>query len=235
MRKKNVVIALPAYTGQVHISTMKSLLFDIMQLAKRGDSISVQEQSGNALIGDCRAIIVQLFLSNPHATHLVMVDSDVCWQAGGIAQLVDHGVDFVCGMYPVKREPLTFNMRSAMERGEGLFVDPQNGLVEVWGVPAGFVCLSRVMLEKMIAAYPETEFKVENKDCPGGKAYALFDPYRVPGTTEKLGEDYAFCARWRDIGGKVWIDPNICMGHIGWKTYSGELGQCLAPENEEAA
>lgn len=225
MAKKHIVIALPAYTGTVHIGTMKSIISDFMVMARRGDSITMLEQVGNAGIADCRAILVQQFLDIKSATHLVMIDTDVVWTAGGIPRLVDHGVDFVCGMYPRRKDPLAFHFRSAMEDGKDLKIDPKNGLLEVWGVPAGFICLSRSMLEKMVNAYADLEFKVEHKDCPGEKAYALFDSYRVPGTTEKLGEDYSFCQRWRDLGGKVWIDPRIAMGHVGLKTFAGELGE----------
>jgi hypothetical protein len=42
-----------------------------------------------------------------------------------------------------------------------------------------------------------------------------------------MGEDYAFCRRWTDMGGKVWVNPEIKMGHVGYKTFQGHLGDWL--------
>lgn len=238
MTKRNTIwIALPSYTGVVHIPTMRSIMADILALSGRGDAVRLYDEVGNAIIADTRAQIVADFLAGD-GTHLVFVDWDVCWdrRAGGIDRLVDHGVDCVAGMYPMRKDPIQFNLRSEQEGGKGLYINRQNGLIEVWGVSAGFLCLSRRMLAKMADHYRE-ELTFDLPKVKGGKAVGLFDPYVVPGTQRKLGEDYALCQRWRDMGGQVWIDPQISMGHIGAKTYVGEFGRFVddANQNEEAA
>ena len=75
----------------------------------------------------------------------------------------------------------------------------------------------------MVEQYPDSEFYVEN--APGEKAWALFADYRIG--RHKMGEDYAFCRRWTDMGGKVLIDPEISMGHVGYKTFHGHIGNWL--------
>lgn len=40
----------------------------------------------------------------------------------------------------------------------------------------------------------------------GGENYALFECMIDPETCEYLSGDYAFCARWRALGGKIWLD-----------------------------
>lgn len=237
----HVLIAFPAYTGTVHVQTMRSVIADIMLLAMRGFNVSIADECGNAMIADCRAKIVADFVRQTQFTHLVMIDHDVSWEPGSLVKLVEHEVDFVCGMYPKRSDPLTFNFRSALQDGKGLEIDPATNLVEVWGVPAGFLCLKRACCEKMIAAYDELKFEVERGQDPLGNelprnvAWALFDPYRPEGTLTKLGEDYAFCQRWRDIGGRVFIDVSIAMGHTGNKTFRGQLGQWFERECVEDA
>lgn len=200
---------------------MRSILTDILTLKDKGIAFTIYDESGNALIGDCRAVIVAKFLASD-ATDLVFVDSDVLWEAGALIKLLDHPVDFVAGIYPQRRDPPNYCVSWILDR-EVLSADPATGLLEVAGVPAGFMRLTRAMMEKMVLFYPNTEFYCE--DLPNQKAWALFDPYRIGRL--KLGEDYAFCRRWRDIGGKVWIDPEISMGHVGFKTFGGHLGNWL--------
>lgn len=218
--KRHVVIAIPAYAGTIHLGTMRPVVHDLMQLMRRGDTVSVEDECGNTDISDARARMVAKFLAGP-GTDLVFVDADVCWEANGLLKLVDYPVEFVAGIYPQRIDPLTYALRYIEDRPE-IWGDKKTGLIEVAGVSAGFMRCSRTMLEKMTAAYPELEHAREDRAYWG-----LFDPYRTHEGKVKLGEDYSFCQRWRDIGGNVWADPSIKMGHIGLKTFAGSLGHWL--------
>ena len=218
--QKHVWIAIPAYTGTIHLATMRSIISDLLLLAERGDKVTIFDESGNAMIGDCRGLIVAKFLEGD-GTHLVFVDSDVSWAAGSILRLVDAPVDFVAGLYPQRRDPIDFCCQWDSSKRE--IELSEDGLIEVLGVPAGFMCLSRAMLERMTAQYADTQFYC--KVAPNETAHDLFGPYRIGRT--KFGEDYSFCKRWRDLGGKVWVDPEIRMGHCGYKTFIGHVGEWL--------
>jgi hypothetical protein len=237
MKKKtrHVVVAIPAYTGLVHCGTMRSVLYDVISLINGGDVVRVVEEVGNADIARCRSMIVAKFLAQRESTHLVMVDSDVCWEPGGMAKLLNAGVEFVCGAYPQRiGDGTKYHMR--MKAGTVQSLDPKTGLLEVEAMPAGFMCLSRAMLQRMVDAYPDSKFSF--RECPGGIAHDLFDAYwetDETGLRHKLGEDYSFCRRWRDIGGQVWVDPSIAMGHIGTKMWSGKLSESFRAHPSEAA
>lgn len=219
--KKHIIVSIPAYTGMIHCATMHSLLHDITQLILAKHAVEITEEVGCADITRCRAMIVAKFLANKAATHLVMIDSDVCWDRGGLLKLVESGVDFVSGAYP-KRVGDGTSYHMIMKDG------PQSlspkGLMEVEAMPAGFMCLSRSMLERMVEKYPETKFSF--REVAGGVAWDLFDAYWITdeiGLRHKLGEDYSFCRRWRDMGGQVWCQPSIAMGHLGTKMWHGRL------------
>lgn len=217
---KHVMVAIPAYTGTIHLGTMRSLFTDLLALQARGDVWSLHDECGNALIADARALIVAQFLAS-QADTLVFIDSDVCWEEGALLKLIDYPVDMVAGIYPQRKDPINYCVK--WQDKPELHADPATGLLEVDGVPAGFMKVSRSQLEKMVEQYPNTEFFVEN--APDKKAWALFADYRIG--KHKMGEDYAFCRRWTDMGGKVWIDPEIKMGHVGYKTFQGHLGNWL--------
>lgn len=217
---RHIVIAIPAYSATVSLATMRSIVHDLMQLMRRGDSVSVEDECGNTDITDARAAMVGKFLAGP-GTDLVMVDHDVCWEANALLKLIDYPVEFVSGIYPKRIDPLQFALRYIEDRPE-IWGDQKTGLIEVAGVSAGFMRCSRSMLEKMAEAYPGLAYVRDDKTFWG-----FFDPYRLDDGKRKLSEDYSFCQRWRDIGGKVWADPNIKMGHIGLKTFGGSLGEWL--------
>jgi hypothetical protein len=218
---KHVFIAIPAYTGQLHMATVRSLMTDIIALIQRGDKFTLYDDCGSALIGDTRGVLVAQFLASD-ADVMVFLDNDICWEAGALLKLIDHPVDCVAGGYRHRRDPESYSIVWRTDVAQ-LHADPQTGLLEVWGVPAGFLKLSRKMLIEMVEQYPDTEFYAEQ--APNKKAWALFDPYRIG--KHKMGEDIAFCRRWRDMGGKVWLDPEIKMGHIGFKTFEGHIGNWL--------
>lgn len=217
--QKHIWIAIPAYTGQIHLATMRSIIGDLLAFTDRGDKVTLRDDCGNAMIGDCRGLLVTQFLASD-ATHLFFVDSDVAWQAGAMLSLVDKDEDFVAGLYRQRLDPENYCCQWL--KNAELWANAK-GLIEVEGVPAGFMCLKRDMLQKMIDTYPDTQFYC--KDAPNETAYDLFGSYRVG--KFKYGEDYSFCRRWRDLGGKIFIDPEIQMGHIGYKTFLGSVGHWL--------
>jgi hypothetical protein len=225
---KDVWIAVPAYTGQVHLGTMRSLMTDMLLLAERGDRVTIFDESGNAMIAHARDMIIASFLAGD-GTDLVFVDADVFWEAGGILKLVDADADVVAGIYPQWKDPEGYSVRWIAERGE-LWADPTTGLLEVEGVPAGFLRVSRAALARMVAAYPEKRFADPN--APNSEAWALFD--NIHDGDEYWGGDFSFCRRWRAIGGKVWLDPELELHHVGFKTFSGRIGDWLKRRPVEA-
>jgi hypothetical protein len=218
---RHVAIAVPAYAGTVYLSTLRSLLHDLVALAGRGDRFSLLDYSGSAIIADARAEICAHFLALGDASDLVFVDHDVCWEAGALLRLLDHPVDMVAGVYPHRKDPLTFPV--AWTDAEELWADPETGLLEASGVPGGFLRVTRKAIAAMSERYADLEYETDR--VPGGKAVGLFEPYRIG--KRKLSEDYSFCRRWRDMGGKVWVDPEIRMGHTGPKLFPGCLGDEL--------
>lgn len=215
------MIAIPAYTGVVHMGTMRSLMTDLIDLIKRGDRFTLVDDIGNALIADCRGVIATNFYHSD-CDELVFIDSDVTWEKGALLRLIDHPVDLVAGIYPTRAEPTAYNVRY-LDKPE-LWADPNTGLLEVECVPAGFLKISRNCIQKMIKTYSNQYFHNESKTK---EFYPLFDYFVDEEKKYKWGEDYSFCIRWRKIGGQVWIDPEIGMGHIGLKVFEGHLGNYL--------
>jgi hypothetical protein len=217
----HIVIGVPAYTGTMHLGTVRSLFRDMTSLMQRGDKVSILDECDSCYLDDTRAALVAKFLDGDGDV-LISIDHDVTWQADALLRLIDHPVDFCAGVYPYRKLPIEYPVRWLPEKE--LWADPETGLLEVEGAPGGFVKYSRSMLQRMVEAYSDLEFLCGRS--PTGKAVGLFESYRI-GDGHKLGDDYAFCRRWRDLGGKVWIDPEIKMAHVGNHAFIGHLGDWL--------
>jgi predicted O-methyltransferase YrrM len=218
----HVVVAVPAYSSTIYLATFRSLLADITTLMRRGDTVSIIDECGSAYIDDTRAFIVSQFLKGD-GDCLVSVDHDLLWEAGALVRVVDAPVDLCAVMYRKRSDPVEYPVR--LTEATELWADPATGLLEVAGVPFGLIKCSRSMLERMVAHYPEQKVLMPNGDT----ICALFEPIRTGNL--RLHEDFAFCERWRAMGGKVWVDPEVLTGHVGIKPYVGHWGSHLRAEN----
>lgn len=235
---RHLWIALPAYTGQVHIATMRSLLAATLELADRGVRVTLDEECGNGLIADARGLMVARFLASD-ATDMLFVDHDVVFSPAAVLRLLDAPLDVRAGVYPSRSDPVSYAVRWTPEK-PFLVADPSHGFLEVAGVPGGFLMISRAAAEQMTAHFADLTFYC--KHAPNKTICGLFEPYWIRGTQHdgetcdvKLGEDFSFCQRWRDLGGQVWVDPELAFGHVGFKTFEGKLGDWLRNRMKAAA
>lgn len=61
----------------------------------------------------------------------------------------------------------------------------------------------------------------QNKDLD--EYCAIFDCMIDPDTRRYLSEDYAFCRRWQQMGGKIYADVTAILGHVGNLRFSGHI------------
>lgn len=90
----------------------------------------------------------------------------------------------------------------------------------------GFQLIKRNVFERMIHAYPELKYRAihaQDSAAPSpDNRYALFDPLIDAESGTYLSEDYAFCQRWRAIGGEIWLDLESRLTHVGPSDYRGD-------------
>jgi hypothetical protein len=53
--------------------------------------------------------------------------------------------------------------------------------------------------------------------------YNLFDCMIDPETGMYLSEDFTFCHRYRKLGGKVWLDTESRLHHVGSMDFHGRV------------
>ena len=224
MTGRHLCIAIPAYSGTVRAETMSAILKEYGLLTQKGYQVTVDVQRDNAIIADCRNAIVARFLDTKGLTDLLFVDHDVYWEPGTLIRLLEAPVDCMGAIYPLRNTTeLKFKPRFLDDKPPNIASYPKHCRLEVEGMPIGCARLSRRMLLRMVEAYRDTEFHCDY--APMGTAWGLFDQIKVG--MDKYGEDYSFFMRWRRIGGKVWCDPDLVMGHVGTHASVGSLRQWL--------
>jgi hypothetical protein len=101
--------------------------------------------------------------------------------------------------------------------------------IEVAEAPNGFMCVKRDVFRRLMEGYPNLRY---TPDGPPGHPQAhlhwrFYDCMVDPDSGRYLSEDYAFCRLWRDLGGKVWVDLECKLNHLGQHMYRGDLAESL--------
>ena len=236
----HLFIATPCYGGMVHQRYMQSIIALLQAGQSGGFRVSVELLGYDSLVTRSRNTLVAKFLNTAGATHLLFLDADIACEAEQIQRMLQFEEDVVAGMYPLKMihwDPAAVERASVGESHETAplrYVGAPQAAAErasrddfVTGLYAGAGCLliRRAALERMTKAYPETRYTAAHT-LPGmdtaPNQYALFDCMIDPETGHYLSEDYAFCLRWRKIGGRIWLDTRGRLTHIGSHEFPGD-------------
>lgn len=213
-----IFVAIPVYDGKLSIESVCCLMAEQALAIGLGDEFQVRFMTGNAGIVQGRNQLAYEFMESDF-DRMVFLDSDVTFEPGALIKLAYMPVDFVGGCYRHKRDEESYPV--VWEKKPELWFN-KYGLLQVETIPTGFLALSRKVFETMRGRYPEratTHF-----------GYASFSYFQQPVKDGVLyGEDYFFCREWRELGGIVFMDPEIKLTHWGFAPtpYIGHIGSWL--------
>ena len=160
--------------------------------------------------------IAAKILRDGWATHVLWWDDDQWPTDVGIVQrMIDAGEDFIAAPCTNKAPPIKWHHQS----DEPHDLDTR-GLLEVDRTSLGFALMKLSVIGKM--SWRARRYT----DAPSADVVAdLFGlMFSGPGdeTDTLMSEDYSFCKRWRDMGGRIWIDGRAgnLVHHVGQRTYN---------------
>ena len=220
-----VIFAIPAYLGNIESECALSLFATIKLLHKQGIEYEINIISGCPVLPVARNTLVAMFM-NTDGTDLFFIDSDVGFNPGGVIKILERQEKVVAGIYPLKRHPTGFPVQVKTEDGIPIGRD---GLIEADFLPAGFLRIKRIVFERMQEAYPDLKYKSNVIDIINSGITDAYDFFNMGVMDNKrwTSEDYAFCKRWRDIGGQLWVFPDIDFKHTGRYNYEGNYHRYL--------
>jgi hypothetical protein len=243
MTKPLVVVGTPCFGGVVGQEFAMSLINLTAAAPVAGYDVKVIMLGNDALITRGRSAIVAKFLDNPATTHLLFIDADITFSPDQVTRMLRFDKDFVAGLYPAKildwqqlAQRFGHTGESLEEAGLSYVADictgsdlkNDQGFATGNYAGTGFWLIKRAVFERMFTAHPELKYSAlhafPRPTQPSNNLYALFDCLIEPGTGVYLSEDYAFCRRWRALGGEIWLDLQSRLTHTGSYSFRGNAG-----------
>lgn len=239
-KQARLVVGTPCYGGLVTMRYMQSLCVLLLQAPRLDMSVQLEMIGYESLITRGRNTLLAKFLDQADATHLFFIDSDIAFDVAQVTRMLAFDQDIVAGVYPLKQMEWNAAAIARVNAGErleqaalryvglpceGKEAEERQGFVTAEYAGTGFMLIRRNVLERMIAAYPQTRFtKSHHTSLPStsGNQYALFDCMIDKESGAYLSEDYTFCKRWRELGGKIWLDTESRLTHIGAFDFNGD-------------
>lgn len=250
LQKYNIFFATPCYGGVLTDQYFLSM-FRLSQLLSAAKiNFRITTLRNESLITRARNILTAMFLESD-CTHLMFIDADIEFEPDSVVRMLAMNKPLITAAYPKKVVDWEAVKRAALAGKDDIskygaqyainlkFLDPRTrqintdgGAVEVLDASTGFFMVQRQVFEKMIQAYPELHYKNDSSIDPkfNKHCYALFDTWLDPTDNRYLSEDYTFCRRWQRIGGKIWLDPNTKLNHVGAFTFPGDVGRIFGKE-----
>lgn len=240
--RPSVFIATPCFGGLVSQHYMQSVIALIQFASQAGFDASLALLGHDSLITRSRNTLVAQFLAQPEATHMLFIDADLSFSPEQIFYMLSFNQEFVAGIYPlkvidwsnsaIKRAALreeTFQTAPLLYVGTlctGDELERKGRFATGIYSGGGFMLLKREVILKMIEAYPDAKYKKVHaySNAKSEENYALFECMIDPETKAYISEDFGFCQKWRDLGGKIWLDTEGKLTHIGSYSFPGDPG-----------
>jgi hypothetical protein len=245
LQKTKLFIATPCYGGALTEPYFKSMLRLVFFCDKHQIPLQFGTIANESLVPRARNTLTAFFLKSD-CTHLFFIDADIEFKLEDVIRLIAADKDIAVGAYPKKginwgtvkkyiqtnpdatdddlavagsEYAINFQFKNLEQRS----IEVQNGLIALKDAGTGFMLIKRNVLEKMAKAFPELQY---NNDINVDKdldqfTYAFFDTVIEESSKRYLSEDYTFCRRWQELGGQVWLDPNISLNHYGTIPFRG--------------
>jgi hypothetical protein len=200
----------------------------------------------SSLVTQGRNLCVSNFLNKKEYTHMLFIDSDISFDPSSVFKLLRCNKDVISIPYPMKtinwnkvhgriQDQKDININDLSKSGfmfpikveDQQSITVSKGIMEVTHAPTGFMLIKKEAILKMVEKYPHLKIKQptiingETKDTEN--LWNFFDTWFEQETNKYYGEDFAFCQKWRDIGGKCYCYVDDFITHVGEYSYEGKF------------
>lgn len=229
-------VATPCHGGEVQIQYLNAVLRLAEACAANGVGFHLELLEDDRVIARARARLAHRFLQHPAATHLLFCDADIAFAPETALGMLAAEKDLIAGVCPLKRldwekirqmalagapdvqaAALGYVLRFLPNAANS--VEVNDGIAQIAYAGTGFMLIRREVVQRVAEAHPELLATIDD----GERVAMVFEPMVEAETGEHLSEDYAFCRRWRDLGGEVFGEVASRFTHVGPAAYTGSL------------
>lgn len=251
LRKRKLFLATPMYGGQCAGMFAKSVADLTSICTSNGIELRSYFLFNESLITRARNYCVDEFMRSD-CTHMMFIDSDIGFDPRDVLAMLalqsdDSEYDVLAGPYPKKciswekiklavDKGIADDDPNVLEKFVGDYVfNPKGGggniridiPVEVSEVGTGFMMTRRSAFEKFEKAFPQYSYKpdhVRTEQFDGSREIMQYFQAEIdPASKRYLSEDYWFCQKLIEIGGKIWYCPWMKLQHVGSYIFGGSL------------
>ena len=236
-------LSTPCYGGLCLEKYMIGVIKLQLLLIREGIQLMIDTTENESLVHRARNVAIGRFMQKTDAEYFMFIDADVDFDPESVVRLVRSGHDVSVAIYPKKvvmweqakkaaeaddKRNMAMLSSSLVANIGAIHRTVENGFIEVLDGPTGFMVISRKALEKMHEHYKdELDCVNDHQNRDFDNYCAVFDCMIDPDNRRYLSEDYAFCRRWQQIGGKIYADCVTTLGHIGNLPFTGCLNDRL--------
>jgi len=235
-------LSTPCYGGLCLEPYLTSILRLQILMIQRGHQLMIDTTENESLVHRARNVSVGRFVQKTDADYFMFIDADVHFDPESVIRLLESGHDISVACYPKKcvmwdqakqlvkqgdqRDPA--KMASSLVVNFGAANRPVvNGFIEILDGPTGFMMIKREVFKNLEEKFPELWCKNDHQNRDFDDYHACFDCMIDPESKRYLSEDYAFCRRYQQMGGKIFADINTTLGHVGNLPFSACLNDRL--------
>jgi hypothetical protein len=221
----HIVVGVPVFDLKLPVEVVKSIMAEQIIAMGVGDEMEFCFLPGCSHPAMGRNQIVKRFLDSK-ADRLVFLDADVSFEPGSLVKIAHHKADFVGGAYRFKMNPESYPV--GWKNQSEMWANSE-GLLEVDWLATGFLSLSRKVFDTIQKSNPN-----KMSHHMGNDFYCFFE---MPFFDGRLyGEDSFFSKIWTDLGGKIYLDPELSLTHWDYNTpFHGHVGNWLRSRIKEAS
>jgi hypothetical protein len=214
---KKICIATTIYGACVPEYTW-SLIKSVQLLREHNIDVQYISVIDNCYLDAARNKLAQEFLLGGDAQSLLFIDADISWQPEALLRFLRHDEDIVGAVAPYRQGAMGF----PVELVEGSEIN-ETGLMEAAQLPTTFLHIKRAVFE-FIRANGMAPLHVDIDAL----TYNIKDKYDsyfqfIPIHNGVIREDICFSRKWKELGGKMWLDPNVTLSHYGRTCRTGKF------------
>ncbi len=224
-----VFFPLLCYNQTCNVNYMLSVISLIQKCQELNIKLTLYPILAESLVSRGRNSALAHFMGSS-ATHIVFIDSDIVFNPTDVFKLLNSGKSVIGAVYP-KKFLKTQNNSLQVEFNANGNVGLEGEICLVDYVPAGFLCIRRDAIEKLIEKNSDLKYNnnIEGYHSPESVDYYydFFKPGVNPVTKQYLSEDYGFCNLLKSAEVPMYVYPNITLAHVGHFNYIGNFQELI--------